>query len=312
MGTIILFYKYIYLDDPHAYAAWQRSLCESLALKGRILLAHEGINATLGGDTASIKTYEAAMLAHPLFGGMDFKHGDGGSDYFPRLQITVKREIVKLGMNPDLISARDAGNHLSPQETHDLISKKPDNLVILDIRNSYESRIGAFAGAIKAPIQNFRDLPTYLQENKDQFKDKHVLMYCTGEIRCERASAYLKSLNVAQEVSQVQGGIHRYVERYPDGYFRGKNYVFDARIAVKVNDDILTTCDACNTPYDEYTNCINAECNKHIVVCPSCTQHYRNTCGQSCHNLVMNGKVNVRTIPAKISSSIPISSPCGI
>ena len=274
-------------------------MCEELGLTGRIIIAHEGINGTLGGEDEAIATYEKEMLAHPLFSTIDFKQSNGSAHDFPRLRVVVKKEIVNLGIDPEVISAKNSSKHLTPQEAHHLISQKPDNLVILDVRNIYESRIGSFIDALKPPIDNFRDLPGYIDSNSDLFKDKQVLMYCTGGIRCERASVYLAAHTSAQEVYQIEGGIHRYIEQYPDGYFQGKNYVFDGRRAVQVTTDVLTQCDACHNPYDEYINCMNAECHKHIIVCPSCIPTYSNTCSQLCHDLIIAGKANIRNMAEK-------------
>ncbi len=124
-------------------------------------------------------------------------------------------------------------------------------------------------------------------------------MFCTGGIRCERASAYVKKAGVAKKVYHIKGGIHRYVEEFPNGFFRGKNYVFDARISIKANDDILATCDFCPTPYDTFSNCINAECNKQIIICPDCEPKVHNTCSTTCSELVLAGKVNIRKTPNK-------------
>lgn len=302
MEKILLYYKYVDIQYPHAIMAWQRQLCESLGLKGRILLAHEGINGTLGGTVEACDAYKKAMNEHELFQDIDFKESAGGADHFPRLMIKVKNEVVRLGLDIEKVSYKNAANYLTPEEAHNLMAANPEDLVILDGRNAYEARVGVFENAIVPDIATFREFPEYIDNNTDLFKDKKVLMYCTGGIRCERASAYLKMKNVAQEIYHIKGGIHRYIEQFPDGYFRGKNYVFDGRISVKANDDILATCEVCTEKYDAYTNCINAECNKLIIVCPSCITKYHNTCSESCFNLVQQRKVNIRTIPAKIES----------
>ena len=187
---------------------------------------------------------------------------------FPKMEIKVKKEVVHLGIDPEALTINSGGDHLNPDQVHELLKNKPEDLVILDARNDYEWRIGKFENAITPEIKNFRELPEFIDENIDTFKDKQVLMYCTGGIRCERATAYLNEKNVAKKVLQIEGGIVRYCEKYPDGFFRGKNYVFDRRVAVKINDDILTHCDLCNATCDEYTNCINAECNEHYIHAP--------------------------------------------
>ncbi len=301
-SMIILFYKYVSIPSPERIVAWQRRLCTELKLKGRIIIATEGINATLGGTQEALARYQATLEEHPLFGGIDFKTSEGSAADFPRLRIVLKEEIVRLGIKPSELLATDGGKHLTPQEAHELISENPKNLVLLDGRNGYESQIGTFKGAVTPPIDNFRDFPAYIDKNLEQFKDKQVLMFCTGGIRCERASAYLKEKGVAQEVFQISGGIHRYVEAFPDGHFRGKNYVFDGRIALAVNSDIVGRCAHCDVPYDEYTNCINTRCNKQILSCPSCIGKLHNSCSAHCSQLVTSGAVTVRALPRKTAT----------
>lgn len=294
MSKIILFYKYVYLENPTDILKWQRQICESLNLKGRIILATEGINATLGGTDEEISKYINFMNSHPLFDGIDFKESIGGAEYFPRLRIVVKQEIVNLGINPQELTTQNTGKHLTPEQTHQLLQNKPEDLIILDGRNNYEAAVGQFEDAITPDIRYFRQFPEYIDQNLEQFKDKQVLMYCTGGIRCERASAYLKSKGIAKEVYQVEGGIHRYVEQFPDGFFKGKNYVFDARITMQVNNVILGKCLICKTSCDDYMNCLNAECNKHFIGCKDCVIKLNETCSDNCNNLVAQNKVRTR------------------
>ena len=300
MGKIILFYKYISLEFPKRIQKWQERLCTDLNLKGRIIIAHEGINGTLGGSVQSIEEYKNALSNHDLFKNIDFKESDGNHNCFPRLQIRVKNEIVNFGVDPMLITAHNAGTHLTPAQTHELISKNSDNLVILDARNIYESHVGAFKNALKPPINYFRQLPDYIDKNIEQFAHKDVLMYCTGGIRCERASAYLKSKNVTQNVYQIEGGIHRYIEQYPKGFFEGKNYVFDNRLAMKANDTIVGSCFLCSAHNDDYYNCLNASCNKHFVCCTICLEQYKNTCSGLCFDLVYTKHVPQRPLFTRV------------
>lgn len=296
MEKILLFYKYVAIEYPKQVLNWQKKLCAELGLKGRIILAHEGINGTVAGTIEATEQYSKAMLEHPLFGGIDFKESPGYVSDFPRMRIVVKDEIVHLGLDPQALRPEDGGRHLTPQEAHELMSQKPDDLIILDTRNNYESRIGIFKDAIKPDIANFRDFPAYIDQHLEQFKDKTVLMYCTGGVRCERATACLNVKGVAKEVLQIEGGIHRYIEQYPKGHFIGKNYVFDARVAVPVSEDILGTCDTCGVPFDDYSNCINAMCNKQILSCPPCLAQLKNTCSERCSELVRSGSVVIRVI----------------
>lgn len=296
MGKILLFYKYVDIDMPGAIIKWQRNLCESLNLKGRILIAVEGINGTLGGTAEAVEAYKQAMNEHPLFGNIDFKDSEGDENHFPRLRIVEKKEIVNLGIAPDQLKASEGGTHLTPQQVHDLISQKPKDLVIIDTRNNYESRVGTFTGAVCPDTQYFREFPQYVENNKELFENKQVLMVCTGGVRCERASAYVKKAVPAKNVYQLQGGIHRYIEQFPDGHFRGSNYVFDARVIQKVNNDILSTCDVCiTTPTDYYNNCKNARCNNQYLTCPPCLEKLDEACSQTCFDLIQAGTVNIRT-----------------
>lgn len=297
MKTIILFYKYIHIQYPQAIVKWQKELCSSLNLKGRVLIAHEGINGTLGGDHESIQAYKAAMNDHELFGNIDFKESVNVGDHFPRLRIVVRPEIVNTGLAAGVAPASEAAPRLAPAQAHKLMEEKPDNLIIIDCRNPYESAIGTVPGAIRPDVPHFRDFPAYIDKNLDLIKDKQVLMYCTGGVRCERASAYVKSKNVAQEVYHIEGGIHRYVEQFPNGFFRGKNYVFDGRTAMKVTDDILGTCYICNTACDDYNNCLRAACNRHYIACADCLVAYNYTCSKNCADLILNHNAIKRPHP---------------
>ena len=300
MGTILLYYKYVDIEYPEAIKKWQKKLCEELGLTGRILLAQEGINGTVAGSDEAAEAYVTAMNEHPLFGNIDFKKSFGDATAFPKLKISVKDEIVHLGIDTKKVTVKDTGIHLTPEETHNLLSNRPKDLVILDTRNNYESAVGTFTGSIIPDIRYFRQLPQFIDENLDQFKDKEVLMHCTGGVRCERATAYLVQKGVAKKVYQVEGGIVRYTEKFPDGFFRGKNYVFDKRITVKINDDILGSCYGCQKPCDDFINCLNVLCNKHIISCSDCRQNLNDTCSTRCQTVTIDQK-NQRTPLEKVT-----------
>jgi predicted sulfurtransferase len=307
MGKILLFYKYVTIESPKTTQKWIARLCQSLGLKGRIILAHEGINGTVGGSRENTAKFIETMATNPLFSGIDYKESEGGADCFPKLKVVVRDEIVRLRINPDELPASKASKHLTPQQAHTYAQANDPGVLFFDARNYFESKVGRFKNAHRAEIEYFRDLPAYIDQHLDLFKDKTVIMYCTGGIRCERGSAYLQAKNVAKQVYQIEGGIHRYCEQYPDGYFRGKNYVFDARVVTKINDDIIATCDLCGVANDDCTNCINTQCNKQIVSCPKCLIDFNNTCSATCKELVAQRKVIVRTKPAKIDNNEAIS-----
>ncbi len=303
MKTILLYYKYTDVEFPAQQVKRQKELCESLGLKGRIIIATEGINGTVAGSAQACDAYIEHMNAHPLFNGIDFKVSQCEGEPFPRMRVVEKEEITRMGKSPNEISYKDTGTHLTPQEAHELIATNKD-LLILDGRNNYEAAIGRFEGAIVPNIENFRDFPDYIDKNQDLFKDKEVFMYCTGGIRCERASAYLKSKKVAKAVYQVTGGIDRYAQAYPNGYFRGKNYVFDGRIAVPVTNDILSTCALCAEPADDYYNCVYAGCNKQLIICPPCVSKHNATCSDRCKQAILDNPAVMRKVPHKTASCV--------
>lgn len=299
MGKILIYYKYTDIQDPQAIMLWQQELCKSLGITGRILIAKEGINGTVGGSDEAADAYSKAMHAHPLFTDLHIKSSEGGAHHFPKLRVAVRNEIVTLGIPSDELKATGERTHLSPEQVHELLTNNPEDLVILDTRNTYETAIGKFKNAIDPEIENFRDFPHYIKENLEQFKDKQVLMYCTSGVRCERATAVLERENVAKAVYQITGGIQCYTDKYPDGFFRGKNYVFDGRIAMKINNDVLGRCYNCQVPYDDYTNCLNVLCNRQHISCPDCIQKLENTCSNSCQELVRTGTVEKRVSRAR-------------
>jgi len=281
METIILFYKYVQIPDPEGIKKWQEKLCQDFNLKGRIIIATEGINATLGGENSLVRRYISIMQKHPLFVHVDFKESEGSKTDFPRLSIKVRKEIVTLGKEINNLEQK-TGTHKTPQEVHELLQKNPEDLVIFDARNQNEWQVGRFKNAVTAPINHFRELPSFIDDNIEIFKDKEVLMYCTGGIRCEKASAYLQEKNIAKNIMQVSGGIARYTEQFPDGFFRGKNYVFDGRISMRINNDILGHCFICNIAEDTYINCLNALCNRHFICCDTCKKDFDNRCKKNC------------------------------
>lgn len=286
MEKVLLFYKYIDLEDPKEVVLWQKEICKRIGLKGRILIGKEGINGTASGTEEQTAEYIKLMNESEYFSGIDFKYSYASGPAFPKLRVLLRDEIVNISLPTEEADPKKTPRHLSPEEVNQLIESRPDNLIILDTRNDYEWEVGAFKGAVKPPIKNFREFPEYVDEHLEEYKDKQVLMYCTGGIRCERAAAYMEAKGVAKKVYQIEGGIHHYIEKFPEGHFRGKNYVFDARIVTKVNDDVLGKCLICNGSNDDYTNCMNAPCNKHFICCPACLEKFDGCCSKECLEVI--------------------------
>lgn len=295
MYMIVLFYKYTEINNPTALIAWHREFCTPRGIKGRIFIATEGINATLGGPDAAIEEYCTALSTRPEFKEqvIDFKYSAGDAHAFPRLKVVPKAQLVNFGVTIDLTTT-PGGTHVTPTQAHELIKNNPGDLVVFDIRNSYETIVGTFTNAITPQIKYFRDLPRAIEEHADTLRNKRVLMCCTGGIRCEKGSAYLKQQNIAQEVYQLEGGIHRYLEQYPDGYFRGSNYVFDERVVLPSTNTIISTCARCATACNSMINCLNALCNKQFVVCDPCRITSGDCCSVPCDTLVAHAAVPVR------------------
>ncbi|XP_069633825.1 thiosulfate sulfurtransferase/rhodanese-like domain-containing protein 2 [Haliaeetus albicilla] len=204
VGEVLLYYCYCEVKDPEKLCSWQKALCQHLHLTGKVRVASEGINGTVGGSKVATSLYIEVMLSQPLFKDIlcqeDFKSSAGGAHCFPDLRVGVFEEIVPMGIDPKLVSYKETGIHLSPQEFHREVeqylsqaSQGQSDTILLDCRNFYESKIGHFQGCLAPDIRKFSYFPSYVDENLELFKDKRVLMYCTGGIRCERGSAYLRS-----------------------------------------------------------------------------------------------------------------------
>jgi UPF0176 protein len=277
MQKILLYYKFVPVADPEAVRLWQTSLCEKLNLKGRILIAPHGINGTVGGDMTDLKAYAKQTKSYPPFKDMVFKWSDGTRDDFPRLAVKVRPEIVTFGV-PDHIQVDDSGivgggQRLKPAQVHKLIAERGDEVVFFDGRNTYEAAVGKFKNAVVADVRHTRDFPNELKKSKyDSLKDRPVVTYCTGGIRCEVLSMFMKKQGF-QEVYQIDGGILKYGETYgDDGFWEGSLYVFDDRMDSKFSDKAVDIgrCSHCSAKTSNYENCADKTCNDLILICEKC------------------------------------------
>ncbi|MEI6057549.1 MAG: rhodanese-related sulfurtransferase [bacterium] len=286
MNTIILFYNYVRVENPEKLAADQRVLCKELGLKGRIIIAQEGINATLEGKTENIEKYLVTFLADPRFSNTHIKKSAGttSATAFPRLSIKVRSEIVSLGLpkEQDFSPRETTGKYLSAEEFHEMMNKKAagklnadEDFEIVDMRNDYEHKVGHFKGSVLPPLENFRDLPKALP-TLELLKKKKVVTVCTGGVRCEKASGYLVK-NGFEDVYQLAGGIVTYMEKFEQEKgenFLGSLYVFDERVTMAFapteNRPIIATCEFCHTPSENYINCRDNSCHRHFIICKKC------------------------------------------
>src|SRR4051794_22676424 len=276
---VILFYKYVSIAEPAAFAAEQRDLCARLDLKGRVLVAEEGINGTLAGPAAMISKYISAVRSDGRFADMQFKTSPGDAGTFPKLVVKARREIVALnvgGIQPD------KDNQLEPAEWKRIMEEDP-NAVLLDVRNRFEADAGRFEDAVVCDIAHFRELPDYVGR-LEHLKEKTVLMYCTGGIRCEKASALLRSRGFTS-VYQLHGGIVSYQEQFGNEHWQGECFVFDQRMTVRVEEGLVPIgrCAHTDRPTTRFVNCLHDPChrlfllseeaeqeNKDFLVCPDC------------------------------------------
>ncbi len=279
MEKIILYYKFVPIEDTETVLAWQKALCEKLGLKGRIIISNHGINGTLGGNLTSLKLYTRAMKAHSKFDGITWKWSDGCANDFPRLSIKVRDEIVSFGV-PDEIEVSEkgvvgGGKHLRPEEVNELVMQKEGEVVFMDGRNAYEAKIGKFKNAV---IPNTRTTKDFIRElekpEMKKLKDKPIVTYCTGGIRCEILTALMKNRGFS-EVYQMDGGIVKYGEEYKDdGLWEGKLYVFDKRMSLGFSDKArdIGKCSLCGAKTSNFENCADVSCNDLILACESCSK----------------------------------------
>jgi UPF0176 protein len=255
---VILFYKYVELADPAGFASSQRERCSALGLKGRILIAAEGINGTLAGPRAAVDQYIAALRSDARFADIEIKVSEGDENTFPKLVVKVRREIVTLGAGVPLTADHD--NHLSPADWKRTIEEDPD-VVLVDVRNRYESAAGKFQNAIACDIEHFRELPSYI-ERLASIKDRKVLMYCTGGIRCEKASALFRSRGFTN-VFQLHGGIVTYQEQFGNEHWLGECFVFDQRMTVRVEESLapIGKCAHTGRGTNRFVNCLHDPCH---------------------------------------------------
>ncbi len=275
------FYKYVRIEDPVKLQQEQLDLCKSLNLKGRILLGEEGINGSVYGLKKNVEKYKSTLKKNSLFSDIEFKEQETDEPAFRKIFVRIRKEIVNSGLEVDL---KNTAQHIAPQQLKEMLDNKED-IVLVDMRNDYESRIGKFRNAISLHIKNFRDLPSAVKEIEN-LKDKKIVAYCTGGIRCEKASAYLKK-NGFENVMQLKGGILKFGEEFPDTYWEGKCFVFDDRLAIplnKKNIEPLNDCVWCNEKCNDYINCHNLDCDKLFICCEACGGKHNKSCCEECFN----------------------------
>jgi len=277
---ILLYYKFVEIKDPSTFREEQFAFCKKHNINGRILISKEGINGTCSGLGEDIDKYMADIEARQEFIDIEWKISYSDEQVFPKLRVVVREEIVTFKTDIDISKA---AKYIEPKELSKLYDKN-EEFVIIDGRNEYEARIGKFKNALIPNINNFREFPEWFAKNRDKFKDKKVITYCTGGIRCEKLSAYLVEQGL-EDVHQLHGGIFKYGEEAGGKDFEGLMYVFDNRIVVPVNSvnpEIISECFHCDKKVARFINCCNAECNKQFICCEDCNAEFEGGCSADC------------------------------
>jgi UPF0176 protein len=277
MQKVILYYKFVPIADPQMTVRWQRELCLRLGLKGRVIVSSHGINGTLGGGIENLREYKSEMNRSEIFRGITYKWSAGSGKEFPRLSVKARPELVAFG-KPEEITVDDngvkgGGKHLKPHQVHELVKQRGEDVVFFDGRNTYEAAVGKFKNAVVPDTETTRDFVDELESGKyEELKDKPVVTYCTGGIRCEVLSALMKNRGF-KEVYQIEGGIVKYGEKYgDDGLWEGNLYIFDGRMNHKFSDRAkdIGLCIGCGGKTSNYENCDDRTCDCLMLLCKDC------------------------------------------
>lgn len=280
---ILLFYKFVNIENPEKFREEHQQFCNSLGIKGKVLVATEGINGSVSGTREQTEKYKENLKSDSRFTDIEFKEEVGLQHPFGKMIVRIKKEIIKLGVNLDMSKT---GEHLSPEEFIKLCKEKND-FVLLDTRNDYETKVGKFKNAIIPPIETFNEFPNFIK-NSNISKDTPIVMYCTGGIRCEKASAYMVQEGF-KNVKQLHGGIINFCQQFPNTLWEGSCFVFDNRLTSNINQQSkpITYCIHCNTPCDLYRNCKNERCNALNFVCDNCKSKFQSCCSKECEKIII-------------------------
>ncbi|MCB0777551.1 MAG: rhodanese-related sulfurtransferase [Chitinophagaceae bacterium] len=282
--TTISFYNYFFIEDPDAFRNELYRQLNAIAVLGRIYIATEGINAQINVPSANFEELRDYLYSIPVLNNLRLNIAVEDNDKsFYVLDIKVRKKIVADGINDPDFDMRNKGKYVNAEQFNQL-TKDPDTIVI-DMRNHYEYEVGHFKSAIEVPSDTFREqLPMAVDMMKEN-KEKNIIMYCTGGIRCEKASAYMKHQGF-KNVFHLEGGIINYSrqakEQGLENKFIGKNFVFDERLGERITDDIIANCHQCGKPCDVHTNCLNDGCHLLFIQCPECARKFEGCCSAEC------------------------------
>ena len=285
--TTLSFYRYVHLKDPKAvrdalYAAWSE-----MGVLGRTYVASEGINAQISLPTDRLEDFRAHVESLGWLPDLRLNVAVEEGKSFFKLVVRVRDKIVADGLVDGTFDVTDCGKHLKAEEFNALTDK--EDTILIDMRNAYESEVGHFEGAICPDVNTFREEIAMVEDMFQDAKEQPIVMYCTGGIRCEKASAYLKHKGF-KNVHQLEGGIIEYTRQAKAqglrNKFIGKNFVFDERLSERISDDVIAHCHSCGASCDNHVNCANPTCNILMIQCEACQTSMESTCSDECHAFV--------------------------
>jgi UPF0176 protein len=284
--TTVSFYKYHQIEDPQGFRDALFARWNDLGVLGRTYIASEGINAQISVPTENFETFVKDLFTIDFLNGIRLNTAVDEGKSFYALKVKLRNKIVADGIEDPNFDPSNTGKYLTADEWNQQLSDP--NTVVVDMRNHYESEVGHFEGAICPDVDTFREELQVVEDILQNDKDKKVLMYCTGGIRCEKASAYMKHKGF-ENVYHLEGGIIKYARDAKannlDIKFKGVNFVFDERLAERISDEVIATCHQCGEPFDHHTNCLNLGCHILFIQCDKCKEKYENCCSEECQSI---------------------------
>ena len=282
------FYQYYHLRNPNFFRDYLFLKLYELKVLGRVYVSYEGINAQISLPETAMEAFESLLQDITFLRGIRLNYAiEEPSESFLKLKIKVRQKIVADGLDDSTFDVTDKGVHLDAEKFNEITDR--DDVTIVDMRNHYESEIGHFEKAVTPDVDTFRESLPIVEDMLKDRKDKPLVMYCTGGIRCEKASAYFKHRGF-KEVYQLEGGIIEYARQVKNkglkNKFVGKNFVFDDRMAERISDDVISRCHQCGKPWDIHTNCVNDACHLLFIQCDACKEKHEHCCSDECREFI--------------------------
>ncbi len=302
LRTTLSFYKYWQIADPHQFRDQLYITLSKVNVYGRIYVASEGVNGQISVPSDQLEAFKAALFSIPFLNGirLNIAIDDDGKSFF-KLKIKVRAKIVADGLDDASFDVTKRGKHLSAPEVNEIMDRP--GTIVVDMRNHYESEVGYFEGAIRPDVETFREALPAVEDMLSDKKDSEIIMYCTGGIRCEKASAYYLHRGF-RNVFMIDGGIIEYTRQCEEhdlpNKFIGKNFVFDERLGERISNDIVAHCHQCGKPCDTHTNCANDACHILFIQCGECAEKHHHCCSDACSEFIQLPEEERNTLRGKV------------